>query len=152
MVTCTALYSMDVAFWNYLSPTYFSDVRGTCKRHWSLHLNCLGTIFWDRNWVIYKGAKLWTVLYVKHNTLNSIRSCMGNQWSWQGNGLICSYRLVSVIILAAVFCVLWMHQSWSCAIPCKMEVPASRRELRNACIHVRMDKEMGDPMLTPSND
>ncbi len=45
-------------------------------RCWSLHLNCLGTVFWDRNWVRYNGAILWRALYVKHNSLNSIYSCM----------------------------------------------------------------------------
>ncbi len=46
--------------------------EGTCNRCWSLHLNCLGTIFWDRNWVRYNGVMLWRSLYVKHYTLNSI--------------------------------------------------------------------------------
>ncbi len=119
MVTGRALYSMGAAFWNDLLPAYFSDVRGTCNRCWSLHLNCLGTIFWDRKLVRYNGAMLWRALYVKHNTLNSIRSCMGNQWSCRRTGVICSYCLVLVIILAAVFCVLWMRWSWPCAIPYK---------------------------------
>ncbi len=35
MVTGRVLYSMDAAFWNDLSPAYFSDVRGTCNRCWS---------------------------------------------------------------------------------------------------------------------
>ncbi len=134
MVTSRALYSMGAAFWNDLSPAYFGDARVTCNMWWLLHLNCLGTIFSYRNWVRYNGAILWRALYVKHNTLNSWHSCMGNQWSWQSwqrTGVICSYHhhLVSVIILAAVFCVLWMR--WSCAIPYKMEFPTSRQELTN---------------------
>ncbi len=131
MVTSRALYNMGAAFQNDMSPAYFSNVRGTCNRCWSLHLNCLGTI-WDRNWVRYNGAMLWRALCVKHNTLNSIRSYMGNQWSWWKTGVICSYRQVLVIIIAAVFCVLWMCWSWPCAIPYKMEFSASRRELTNA--------------------
>ncbi len=71
-MTGRAIYSMGAAFWNVRSPVYFSHVRGTCNRCWSLHLNCLGTIFWDRNWVRYNGAMLWRALYVKHNTLNDM--------------------------------------------------------------------------------
>ncbi len=133
MVTGRSLYSMGAAFWNDLSPVYFSDVRGTCNRCWSLHLNCLGTIFWDRNWVRYNGAMLWRALYVKNSTLNSIRSGMGNQWSWWRTGDDVFILPSIVIILVAVFYVLWMHWSWPCAIPYKMEFPASRREL-NKCI------------------
>ncbi len=132
MVMGSALYSMGAAFCNDLSPAYFSNVRGTSNWCWSLHLNCLGTVFWDRNWVRYNEAMLWRSLYVKHNTLNWICSCMGNQQSCQRTGVICSSMLVLVIILAAVFCVLWMHWSWPCAIPYKMDFPASIRELTNA--------------------
>ncbi len=84
MVTDRALpvYSMVTAFWNDLSPAYFSDVRVTCNKCWFLHLNCLSTMFWGRNWVRYNEIMLWRALYVKYNILNSIRSCMGNQWSW----------------------------------------------------------------------
>ncbi len=84
MVTDRALpvYSMGTVFWNDLSPAYFSDVRVTCNKCWSLHLNCLSTMFWGRNWVRYNEIMLWRALYVKHNALNAIRSCMGNQWSW----------------------------------------------------------------------
>ncbi len=88
MVTGRALQSMGAAFWNDLSPAYFSDVRGTCNRCWSLHLDCLGTIIWNRSWVWYNGAMLWRDLYVKHNTLNSICSCMGNQWSWHRDVIV----------------------------------------------------------------
>ncbi len=136
MVTGRILYSMGAAFWNNLSPAYVCDVRETCNRCWSLHLNCLSTIFWDRNWVWYNGAMLWRALYAKHNTLNSISSCMANRWSWQRTGVICSYRLVFVIILVAVFCVLWMHWSWPCAIPYKIEFPASRWDLTNEWVAV----------------
>ncbi len=121
-------YSRGAAFWNDLSSAYFSNIRGTCNRCWSLYLNCLGTIFWDRNQDRYNGAILWRALHVKHNALISILSCVGNQWSWWRTGVICSHCLVSVIILAAVFCVLWMYWSWPCATQYKMEFSASRCE------------------------
>ncbi len=57
MVTDKKLYSTGAAFWNGISPAYFSDVRGIYNRCWSLHLNCLGIIFWDRNWVRYNGLR-----------------------------------------------------------------------------------------------
>ncbi len=123
---------MDAAFWNALSSAYFSDFRGTCNRCWSSHLNCLDTIFWDMNWIIYNGTMLWRALYIKQESLNSICSCMCNQWSWQKTGVICQYRLVLVIILATVLCVIWMCWSWSCAILYKMEFPTSSREHANA--------------------
>ncbi len=133
MVTGRELYNMGETFWNDLSPAYFSDIRGTCNRCWSLHFHCLGTIFRVRNWVRSNNwAMLWWALYVKHNTLNSFCSCMGNQWSWRRTGVIISYHLVLVIILAAVFCVFWMRWSWPCPIPYIMEFPASRWELTNA--------------------
>ncbi len=103
MVTGRALYSMGAALWNDLSPAYFNDIMGTCSRCWSLHLNChltcLGTIVCDRNRIWYNGGILWRTLYIKHKTLNSICSCMGNQSSWWRTGVICSYRLVSITIL-----------------------------------------------------
>ncbi len=36
---------------------------------------------------------------IKHNTVNSIHSCMGNQWRWQG--LEWCYSLISVPVCAA---------------------------------------------------
>ncbi len=58
MMTGRVLYSMDAAFWNYLSPVYISNVRGTSNWSWSLHNNCLDTFVCDRNWVRYNTAML----------------------------------------------------------------------------------------------
>ncbi len=116
MLIDKALYSMGAAFWNHLSPAHFSDIRTTSNRCWPLHLNCMGTFLWDSNWVRYNGAISRRAVYIKHNTMNSICSCIGNQWSWRRTGVICSYHLVSVTIPIAIFRILCMHWNWHFAV------------------------------------
>ncbi len=83
---------------------YFSDLEVTSNRCWSLHLNYPG-----KNSVSYNGVILWRVFYVKHNTLNSICSCMGNQWSCRRT---CWYVHMSLYRL--LWCQLHCSMSFAC--------------------------------------